>query len=112
MANWSEIKPLRIHSNFLTFLLAGLISLLLLLPSKSKLIASKQSLKTEVTVTVNAYSGVKLREESSLVSNVLATVPYNAVLRLIDSTNLPSGKWLKVEYNGITGFVWRKYITE
>ena len=59
-------------------------------------------------VRVNAKSGLNMRAVASAKGKVLKTIPDNVTLSVKDSSN----KWLKVSYNGHTGWISSDYATE
>ena len=59
-----------------------------------------------VSGTVNAPSGLVLREEPSRTSNPITTVPDDATVEVIEE----SGEWYKVTYNGQEGYLFAEYV--
>ncbi|MCF0132407.1 MAG: SH3 domain-containing protein [Blautia sp.] len=59
------------------------------------------------TMYVNAWDGLNLRENFSVESNVMTTIPYGASLHVIGIVQLNGENigWDKVEYEGMTGYV-------
>ena len=89
------------------------MSALIFLPSnKTRTKSSQETSLPEKIVTVMAFSGINLREEPNVNSKIISTIPYNEKISLVDLDVSPNDKWLKVEYKGLTGFVWRKNIQE
>ena len=58
------------------------------------------------TGTVNAPSGLVLRQEASKTSNPLATVDDKAKVEVIEE----SGEWYKVKYNSQEGYLFAEYV--
>lgn len=54
-------------------------------------------------------NGLNLRSQPSANAEVLTSVPANAKVKVVDSSN---SEWYKVSYNGKTGYVAAKYLTE
>ena len=61
-----------------------------------------------VTGTVNAPSGLVLREEASKTGAPLATVPDKTELEILEE----SGEWYRVTYNGQTGFIFGEFVNK
>ena len=59
-----------------------------------------------VSGTVNAPSGLVLREEPSKTSKPITTVPDDATVEVIEE----SGEWYKVTYNGQEGYLFAEYV--
>lgn len=59
-----------------------------------------------VSGTVNAPSGLVLREEPSKTSEPITTVPDDATVEVIEE----SGEWYKVTYNGQEGYLFAEYV--
>ena len=59
-----------------------------------------------VSGTVNAPSGLVLREEPSRTSEPITTVPDDATVEVIEE----SGEWYKVTYNGQEGYLFAEYV--
>jgi len=57
--------------------------------------------------TVNAPSGLVLREEASKTANPLTTVPDKAEVDIIEK----NGEWYKVNYNSQEGYLFAEYVT-
>lgn len=62
---------------------------------------------TDMTLYVNAGEGLNLRENFSVDSAVLATIPYAEAVRVVGIVQLNGADigWEKVEYAGMTGYV-------
>lgn len=58
-------------------------------------------------VTVNAISGLNIRKEPTINATVLTAVKNGTRLEYIDHAN---DDWDKIRYNGIVGFVSRRYV--
>ena len=58
-------------------------------------------------VKVNAKSGLNLRAVASANGKVLKTIPDNVTLSILGTSN----KWIKVNYNGHTGWISSEYAT-
>ncbi len=58
---------------------------------------------------VKAESGINLRDNASTSSEVLATIPFNEKVKLVEKEN---EDWWKVEYNGKIGYVSAKNLSE
>ncbi len=61
-----------------------------------------------VTGTVNAPSGLVLREEASKTGAPLATVPDKTELEILEE----SGEWYRVTYNGQTGYIFGEFVNK
>ena len=61
-----------------------------------------------VTGTVNAPSGLVLRQEASKNGAPLATVPDKTELEILEE----NGEWYKVTYNGQTGYLFGEYVNK
>ena len=59
------------------------------------------------TGTVNAPSGLVLREEASKTANPLATVPDKAEVDIVEK----NGEWYKVNYNSQEGYLFAEYVS-
>ena len=65
---------------------------------------------------VNAKSGLNLRENSSISSKKITTIPYKSIIFIIqingpnDVINGVEGNWYNVRFNGEKGWVWGQYI--
>ena len=58
------------------------------------------------TGTVNAPSGLVLREEKSKTSDPITTVTDNAKVEILEE----SGEWYKVKYNDNEGYLFAEYV--
>ena len=61
-----------------------------------------------VTGTVNAPSGLVLREEASKTGAPLATVPDKTELEILEEC----GEWYRVTYNGQTGYIFGEFVNK
>ena len=119
MANWKELEPLKTHRTIMTFVVIGLLAFLILTPRH---FLSKTNFSTNNTTTdkprVKAKSGLKIRTETDVNSDILATIPYYEHLTILennvksDNIDGKNGHWCKVEYNNIIGYAWSNYIEE
>lgn len=118
MADWSSLKPLKTHSTIMGIVVIVLAAILILTPrhafnAQAEILSSESSNSTS---TVNAVSGLSIRNEPKVGGTLLTTAPYQAALTIIDENAASdivggkSGKWYKVEYQGITGYAWGNYI--
>lgn len=62
-----------------------------------------------VQVRTNEGGALNLRKSASTSSAVLTTIPYGAIVEVIEET---SSKWLKVVHNGTTGYVSRPLVVK
>ena len=76
--------------------------------SKDFVLLKNKSNNPMKMVRVNAKSGLNMRAVASAKGKVLKTIPDNVTLSVKDSSN----KWLKVSYNGHTGWISSDYATE
>lgn len=115
MIDWKELDSLKIHRTIMTFVVLGLLAVLILMP--------RHFLKTRVsllqgfnTTKVTAKSGLKIRIKPNVNSKVLIVVPCNETLKIeakyfkIDFVRGHSGSWYRVEYKDIKGYAWSKYL--
>ncbi len=118
MADWNRLKPLRFHQNFMILVVIGLLCVLIFTPKHAFRKNFYKKSNFQLVARVNAPSGIKIREEPNKNSNPLISVPYQTELNILekavrpDKINGQSGQWYKVEYNGVTGFVWNAYLDE
>ena len=56
---------------------------------------------------VNTPKGLNIRKEANSKSAKLGAIPYNSIV----SVNSKNGSWYSVTYNGITGYVYSKYLS-
>lgn len=61
------------------------------------------------TLRNGSGNGLNLRSEPNTNSSVLASIPANAKVTVVDSSN---SEWTKVKYDGKTGYVASKYLTD
>lgn len=59
-----------------------------------------------ITGTVNAPSGLVLRQEASKTANPITTVPDKAEVNIVEE----SGEWYKVTYNSQEGYLFAEYV--
>jgi uncharacterized protein YgiM (DUF1202 family) len=115
MADWNSLKPLRLHRRILSIVIFFLLAFLIFAPKK---ILSTENNLLENEPKVVAKSGLKMRNEPSLNSEVIATVGFNENVKIVDKEiksdiiNGQSGKWYKIEYENKTGYAWNKFISE
>lgn len=118
MADWSQLKPLRLHRNMMTIVIIVLGIILLYMPSKKQAATTPNQEIILSTAIVISKSGLKIRQEPNLNSSVLSTVPCNMSLNIIDKNGTTdnvdgkTGMWYKVDYEGITGYAWSNFIKE
>ncbi len=120
MADWSALKPLRVHSTFMTIVVLALAAVLFLPPRHAfrTQAASNSSENNNLTSTVKAISGLTIRDQPTTNGTLLTTAPNNEILTIIDKNAAQdviagkSGSWYKVEYQGITGYAWGNYIDQ
>ena len=79
---------------------------------KNQASQSSTTSTTNQTAKVSAQNGVNIRSEASSSASILTVAPLNDIVTIIDA-NGPSetisgqtANWIKVEYNGTTGWVW------
>lgn len=72
-------------------------------------------------MNVFAYSGLKLRNAPGLFSEAIMVIPFGESVEIIDPLNEPGrydriewldGKWIKVDYGGVEGFVFDAYLSK
>lgn len=56
---------------------------------------------------VNTPKGLNIRKEANSKSAKLGAIPYNSTV----SVNSNNGSWYSVTYNGVTGYVYSKYLS-
>ncbi len=56
---------------------------------------------------INAHSGLNMRTDNTTRANIIETIPHNAIVSVIGSSN----GWYKVSYNGHNGWVFGQYIS-
>ncbi len=118
MADWSTLKPLRVHLVFMTIVVLVLASVLFFTP-RGVFKSQNKNLDKEIydkNLSVKALNGLSIRNKPSIKGLLVATAPLHAKLSILDDNaaldNIGGihGKWYKVEYNGIIGYAWGNYI--
>lgn len=61
------------------------------------------------TATVNVES-LNMREQAGVDQRLLASIPQNTELEVLEEKDVEGVKWTKVKYNDIEGFVLSEYI--
>lgn len=72
------------------------------------LLFSVQVSLAQKTMYISSSNGVNLREGPNANKNVMASIPNGSKVKVLSS----EGDWTKVEYDGKTGYVSSKYISE
>lgn len=117
MANWNSLKPLRLHRRILTIIIIGMLAFIIFIP-KHILSKNSNSLNFNNTAFVTAKSGLKIRTEPNINSEIITTAKYNEGINIIennaktDFVNGENGKWHKVDYKNQEGYAWSKFISE
>jgi uncharacterized protein YgiM (DUF1202 family) len=115
MVDWNSLKPLKLHRKILTFVIVFLLLFLIFAPKNIYIISSNFK-NDEPKVT--AKSGLKIRTNPSLNSEIITTVKFGENIKVIDNeikkdiVNGENGNWCKVEYRNQTGYAWNKFISE
>ena len=113
MADWNTLKPLKTHSQILTFVIICLLGFSFFTPKHFLRNFSTNNINY---VKVKANKGASIRDVPSITGNLLDVAPKNAKLKIIDKNiqqdviENKSGTWSKVDYNGQIGFVWGNLI--
>lgn len=70
------------------------------------------------TVNVMAFSGLKIRTAPGLESQVLKVIPFGERVNVLEKSEISenvewfSGQWIKVEYQGIEGYVFDGFVSD
>ncbi|MGG5208512.1 hypothetical protein ACQWU4_06155 [Chryseobacterium sp. MIQD13] len=111
MADWGSLKSLKTHSRILSWVILGLILVLFLAPKhfwENNL--QKNTISSSAKVT--AKRGASIRDIPSKNGNVLIVAPVNSEVEIIqrkvkkDTVDNKQGSWIKIQYQGKTGYVW------
>ena len=106
MADWNSLKPLRFHRKVLTIVIIILLAFLIFAP---KHILSNNNNFNNSEPKVTAKSGLKIRNNPSLNSEIIATVKFEENIKIIDKeikndvVDGENGKWYRVEYENQIG---------
>lgn len=119
MVDWDSLKSLRTHRNIMTFVVIGLLGIMIYNFVKKGSNKSRSSNQSSVVGTiVNSKSGLNIREEANKNSKTLVSVPYKESIIILDKNgskdyiNGQYGVWYKVEYQGTIGYAWSILISE
>jgi len=80
------------------------------------ILSSKEYDNLKSGAKVTARSGIKIRTEPTINSDVIANAPFDAHLKIVDSIGTPdivngiSGNWYRVNYNNNVGYAWGSYL--
>jgi hypothetical protein len=68
------------------------------------------------TGRIKSHAGINIRSEANSKAVILGTVPYNEKVIIIEKNggnetiSGQAGNWIRIEYNGMTGWVWSGFI--
>ena len=108
MENWDSLNSLRRHRTIMTIFIVVLVPLFFI-PTEETISYPEINSQSKVI----AKSGLKIRSLPNIDSKVLAIVPFNESLEILDENeNIKNenGIWCKVRYNSYEGYAWSKYL--
>ncbi|EKT4520775.1 SH3 domain-containing protein [Flavobacterium psychrophilum] len=115
MPDFNNLKPLRFHRKVLSIVIIILLAFLIFAP---KHFLSGENNFNNDNSKVIAKSGLKIRNNPSLNSEIIATIEFGENIKIIDKevkndiVNGENGKWYKIEYKNQIGYAWSKFISE
>jgi len=115
MAHSDNLKSLRTHSNILSLVIVGLILFLLMAPGNFFGGNSVED-SDSVSAKIIAKKGASIRDKPSRNGKILIIAPANSKVEIIqrkiqnDIIDNKQGSWVKVRYQGKTGYIWEYLI--
>lgn len=115
MPDFNNLKPLRFHRKILSIVIFLLLVFLIFSPKH--FFNNGNNFANEAPKVI-AKSGLKIRSNPSLDSEIIATIKFGEDIKIIDKeikndiVNGVNGKWYRIKYKNQVGYAWSKFISE